>query len=329
MDTFATGSEDAAILERCVAWHNAGQQVFLATVVKTWGSSPRPAGALFAFTPEGDRAGSVSGGCVDDDLVARLRDCRPERPFVLHYGVSAAQARSLGLPCGGQLELVVEPLSDAGTLTAVLDALAGRSLIGRRLRLADGVSETFDAGGSTGVVRFDGSELHRVFGPQWRLLLIGAGDLSKHVARMAPPLGYRVLLCEVREDYLRNWDLEHVERVAGMPDDAVRAVQPDARTAVLALTHDPKLDDLALIEALRSQAFYVGALGSRRNNEKRRERLAQHFGMSEDELKRLRGPVGLALGSRTPPEIAVAILAELIAVRSAGRTLRSGVTAAA
>lgn len=323
MDKLPMQSEEAAVLERCVAWRAAGRRVFLATVVKTWGSSPRPAGALFAFTPDGGRAGSVSGGCVDDDLVARLRDSHPAAPFFLSYGVTASQARSLGLPCGGRLELVIEPVDDPATLAEVLTALDARRLIGRRLCLADGTSGTFKADGTSAALGFDGAELRRVFGPQWRLLLIGAGDLSRHVARMAVPLGYRVLLCEVREDYLRNWDLPEAELISGMPDDAVRALKPDARTAVLALTHDPKLDDLALLEALRSEAFYVGALGSRGNNEKRRARLATHFGLPEEALKRLRGPVGLALGSRTPAEIAVAILAELIAVR-AGRQLPGG-----
>lgn len=329
MDRLATRCEETEVLEQCLAWRKAGKHVFLTTVVKTWGSSPRPVGALFAFSRDGDRVGSVSGGCVDDDLVLRLRDSAPPRPFALSYGVTPGQARSLGLPCGGRLELVVEPVFDPATLDDVLDALGARRLIGRRLRLADGSSTVFAADGSTLPLSFDGRDLCRVFGPQWRLLLVGAGELSKHIARMAPALGYRVLLCEVREDYLRSWDLEHAELVGGMPDDAVRTLQPDARTAVLALTHDPKIDDLALMEALRSDAFYVGALGSRRNNERRRERLAEHFGLSEAHLERLRGPVGLALGSRTPAEIAVAVLAELIAVRSGSQGPQGAVTAAA
>ena len=166
------------------------------------------------------------------------------------------------------------------------------------------------------VLYWDGERLRTVHGPAWRLLIIGAGQIARYLAQMAQALDYDITVCEPREAYRPAWDLPGTRLLATMPDDTLLAMEPDARCAVVALTHDPKLDDMVLLEALRSPAFYVGALGSRANNMRRRERLAQHFGMAADELARLHGPVGLPIGSRTPPEIALAILAEMTAVRN-------------
>jgi xanthine dehydrogenase accessory factor len=168
-------------------------------------------------------------------------------------------------------------------------------------------------------MQFDGSTLITVFGPKWRLLLIGAGQLSQAVAQMALMLDFDVLVCDPRDEYAATLmaGMGGIRRVEGMPDDVVRELLPDAHTAIVALTHDPKLDDMALIEALQSSAFYVGALGSRRNQEARKQRLAEHFDLSVQELARLHGPVGLALGAKTPAEIAVAIVAEIVQVKNA------------
>jgi xanthine dehydrogenase accessory factor len=168
-------------------------------------------------------------------------------------------------------------------------------------------------------MQFDGTTLTTLFGPRWRLLLIGAGQLSQAVASMATALDFEVLVCDPREEYatvLEMAAVPGVRRVEGMPDDVVRGLQPDAHTAIVALTHDPKLDDMALLEALGSDAFYVGALGSRRNQEARKQRLAEHFDLTAAQLARLHGPVGLKIGARTPAEIAVSILAEIIQVKN-------------
>jgi xanthine dehydrogenase accessory factor len=167
-------------------------------------------------------------------------------------------------------------------------------------------------------LQFDGVTLSSVFGPQWRLLLIGAGQLSQAVAQIAVMLDFEVLVCDPREEYAGTLlaGLPGLRRIEGMPDDAVRELVPDAHTAIVALTHDPKLDDMALIEALQSGAFYVGALGSRRNQQVRKQRLAEHFDLSSEQLARLHGPVGLALGAKTPAEIAVAIIAEIVQVKN-------------
>ena len=171
-----------------------------------------------------------------------------------------------------------------------------------------------EAGKWSDNLEFDGAVLKTVHGPRWRLLVIGAGQVSRYLAQMAQALDYHVTVCDPREEYAAEWNLASVPLERGYPDDVVLALNPDAHTAVIAVTHDPKLDDIALIEALKSPAFYVGALGSKKNNDNRRKRLAE-FDLSAGEIARLRGRVGLKIGSETPPEIAVSILAEMTAVR--------------
>ncbi|MFZ5557845.1 MAG: XdhC family protein [Pseudomonadota bacterium] len=317
-------SMDVEVLRDALAWLQAGRRVALITVTGTWGSSPRPVGALLALRDDGTPSGSVSGGCVEDDLMARLAAAFPESPAVLRYGVNRDEALRHGLPCGGTLELVVEPVRDPTSLEAVVAAIGRRELAGRRLDLASGVARVV-AVTRDDALAFDGRTLTSVYGPRWRLLLIGAGQLSRYLAQFAQALDYDVLVCDPREEYARAWPFAGARLLPGMPDDVVRALEPDARTVVVALTHDPKLDDLALLEALKSNAFYVGALGSRLTNARRRERLAQ-FDLARHEIERLHGPVGLAIGSRTPPEIAVAVLAELTALRS-GAAARAPSTA--
>ena len=306
-------SLDLAVLRRAVEWLEAGRRVALVTVVATWGSAPRPVGALLALDEAGRPVGSVSGGCVEDDLAERLRARFPAACETVQYGVTAEEARRFGLPCGGTLQLLVEPLAGVEALRPALAALERGELLARRVRRADG-AVSFHPETPNAVSTFDGESLTQIFGPRWRLLIIGAGQISAYLASMAQTLDYRVLVCDPRAEYVQEWAVSGAELLPGMPDDVVRAIAPDRRTAIVALTHDPRLDDMALMEALKTDAFYVGALGSAATTARRRERLAQLEG-TPDELSRLHGPVGLALGSRTPPEIAVAILAELIALR--------------
>ncbi len=309
------GDADADALQNALAWLEHGHRVALATVAKTWGSSPRPPGSMLAIRADGRLAGSVSGGCVEQDLIERVRDLPPglTKPGVLVYGGSPDNVQRFGLPCGGTLQLVLEPGPKADGLRPVLEAITRRELIARRLHVATGRVELHPAAPADGPT-FDGQTLTTVHGPRWRLLIIGAGQPSRYLAQMAPTLGYRVTVCDPRKEYAGAWDIAGTELVTTMPDDAVTACRPDARCAVVALTHDPKLDDLALLEALKSEAFYVGALGSRTTNAKRRARLLL-FDLGPAQLARLHGPVGLPIGSRTPPEIAVSILAEMTAVR--------------
>lgn len=309
-------SVDIEVLKSALDWLEEGRRVTLATVVQTYGSSPRPPGALLAIRGDGRVCGSVSGGCVEDDLIEQIRrgTLATEHPEVVTYGITREQAQRFGLPCGGTLKIVLEPLRDLEALRALLAAIERRELIARTLDLETGAFRLAPAG-QDDELGFDGHLLTTVHGPRWRLIIVGAGQASQYLAQMAQALDYQVFVCDPREEYAAGWSVPGVQLETGMPDDMVSALGLDARSAVVALTHDPKLDDMVLLEALSSPAFYVGALGSRANNAKRRQRLAQHFGFTEAELARLHGPVGLRIGSRTPPEIAIAILAELIALR--------------
>ncbi len=314
-------SVDLEVLRSAVAWRRQGHGVTLATVVETWGSAPRPVGAMLAIRGDGMVSGSVSGGCVEDDMIEKLTgQSAPVRPQLLTYGVTREQAERFGLPCGGRLAIVVEPVADPAhdphpleVLEQLLAASDRRELSVRALDMESG-RMSLSPGSRNDILSFDGKVLRTVHGPLWRLLVIGAGQLSRYLAEMARTLDYRVTVCDPREEYVFGWDVPGVDLVRTMPDDTVVAMELDSRCAVVALTHDPKLDDLALMEALKSPAFYVGALGSRANNEKRRRRLAE-FDVSEAEIARLFGPVGLPIGSKSPPEIAVSILAEMTAVR--------------
>lgn len=322
-------SLDLRVLADALAWKQAGHAVSLVTVVETWGSAPRPPGALLAVRDDGVVSGSVSGGCVEDDLIARTKaslnrsaESVSAKPAMLAYGVSKEEATRFGLPCGGTLRLVQEPLLDTAWVQSVLDRTANHQLVSRTLTLATGIVTLGDAVRGQ-AVQFDGSTLTSLFGPRWRLLLIGAGQLSQAVAAMATALDFEVLVCDPREEYastLIDASLRGVQRVKGMPDDVVRELQVDAHTAVVALTHDPKLDDMALLEALASDAFYVGALGSQRNQDARKKRLAEHFDLSVEQLSRLHGPVGLRIAARTPAEIAISILAQIIQVKNTTAT---------
>lgn len=316
-------SLDLHVLRSARDWFHAGHAVTLVTVVETWGSAPRPPGALLAIRSDGLVTGSVSGGCVEDDLIARVRSHPPvTRPSLLTYGVTRDEAARFGLPCGGTLRLVQEPLADTAWLEQLLRHTENHQRVKRTLDFASGVvtltmpaQRTATTGSADPTLSFDGAHLHTWFGPRWRLLMIGAGQLSRVLAQMAAALDYEVFVCDPREEYNRGWDAADALWLEGMPDDVVLAMRPDAHTAIVALTHDPALDDMALLEALRSPAFYIGALGSRANTAKRRERLAL-FDLTPAHIERLHGPIGLHIGSRVPAEIAISILAEITAVKN-------------
>jgi len=319
-------SLDLRVLGDVLEWRKAGHAVTLVTVVETWGSAPRPPGALLAVRDDGVVSGSVSGGCVEDDLIARSRASFKQvvpgepalaKPGMIVYGASKEEVTRFGLPCGGTLRLVQEPVVDSTWVDQLLKRTADHQLVARSLTLATGGVQLSSALRGQGIA-FDGTTLTTVFGPKWRLLLIGAGQLSQAVAQIAGMLDFEVLVCDPREEYAATFiqGAPNIQRLEGMPDDVVREMLPDGHTAIVALTHDPKLDDMALIEALQSSAFYVGALGSRRNQETRKQRLAEHFDLTDAELARLHGPVGLALGAKTPAEIAVSILAEIVQVKN-------------
>jgi len=308
-------SVDIEVLRCAEAWREAGHRVTFGTIVRTWGSAPRPVGALVVIRDDGQVMGSVSGGCVEDDLIEKVRagNVAKDKPQLITYGVTNEEATRWGLPCGGTLELVMEPVTERSAFRELLETVSKQQLVRRRLEMDSG-RVTMKPGSGDDVLEFDGKVLTTVHGPRWRVILIGAGQLTRYLAEMARMLDYQVQVIDPREEYASGWDVQGVPLDRGMPDDVLAAGHLDGHSAVVALTHDPKIDDLALMEALKSPAFYVGAIGSKKNNDARRLRLKE-FDLSEGEIARLRGPVGLYIGSKTPPEIAVAILAEMTAVR--------------
>jgi len=314
-------SIDVLVLRTARDWLAAGERVLLATVARTWGSSPRPVGSMMALRNDGRVVGSVSGGCIEDDLIHRhttlhggsgIGDSAPE---VVLYGVSADEAHRFGLPCGGTLELVLEFDPALSSLDELLRQLDAGRLVRRQLTLRTG-QVILRPTATPEPFTFDGQQMLNTLGPGYRMLMIGAGALAEYLATMALFNGFKVAVCDPRPEHIEAWEVNGVERIVGMPDDVVRDFAVDVRTCIVALSHDPKLDDLALLEALHGPAFYIGAIGSRRNSQLRRERLIEHFGETHASLERLRGPIGLYIGSKTPAEIAVSVMAEILAAKN-------------
>lgn len=315
-------SQDFAVLKQVQSWLHQGKSVLFVTVVQTWGASPRPVGALLGLSEDGYAVGSVSGGCIEDDLLHQIKhEGMPKKPSLLVYGETAEEAKRLGLPCGGSMQLVLEPLSNTQALDEVLSNLALGNVVVRNLDCETGQVAISQSTSAT-FTSYHSPMLQSVYGPRYRLLLIGAGQLSQLLAEIALSLDFAVTVCDPRQAYSAMWQVPNTKLTQAMPDDVVVEMQPDSRMAVVTLTHDPKLDDLALIEALQSPAFYVAALGSRKSNEARRERLAA-FELSDAQIAKLCGPAGLYVGSKTPAEIAVSIAAELVAVKNAASRAES------
>ena len=308
-------STDLSVLRSAVSWLKAGHSVAIATVVQTWGSSPRPIGSWLAIRDDGQVAGSVSGGCVEDDLIRRVQTeiLTKATPEMVIYGVSQQEAARFGLPCGGTLRLLVEPKPELAVLEKLLTQIAAHQITRRTVNLSSGQS-TLSAGSRNDQFICNDEEMQTTYGPRWRMVIIGAGQLSLYTADFALASDFEVIVIDPREEYAEGLNREDLIFIKGMPDDVLLEIGVDQHTAVVALTHDPKLDDMALMEALKSPAFYVGALGSRKNTQKRKERLLE-FDLNQAQVDRLHGPVGLYIGALTPPEIAVSILAEVIAVK--------------
>lgn len=320
---------DQQVLKQLTNWVSDGQASWLCTVVKTWGSSPRPIGSLLCYNSQGHLAGSLSGGCIEEDLLDKLQDGTMARdtPEVLVYGVTQAETEKLGLPCGGQLHVVVEPFPDKRhlpVLEQVLSRLEDRNCIERTVDIATG-DMTVENKQRFQHLKFNGEfsntsvagekSMTQTYGPRYQLVLIGCGQVSQYLAEMAKALDYHVIVCDPREHLMEQWPVEGIQLITGMPDDVVRAQANDQFSAIIALTHDPRIDDMGLMEALTTEAYFIGAMGSRKTSENRRHRLKQ-LDLTDAQINRLHAPVGLPIGSKTPAEIAIAILAQLTALRS-------------
>nr|WP_238533902.1 XdhC family protein [Herbaspirillum lusitanum] len=248
-------SIDFDVLNTALAWHEQGHRVLLGTVTHTWGSAPRPVGSMMAIRGDGHVRGSVSGGCVEDDLIRRIQGGELERtlPFALTYGLTADEAHRFGLPCGGTLEIMMEPVSAQSRITELLAAVRQGLRVTRTLDLDTGAATLATDSEARQTVVQD-RKLIAPYGPRYRLVIIGAAQMSRYVAQFALALDYQVIVCDPREEYLHEWDIPGVELSGEMPDDLLLRLQLDANSAVVTLTHDPKLDDMALISTRRAHA---------------------------------------------------------------------------
>ena len=307
---------DHAVLQHALDWLQETRP-WLCTIVKTLGSSPRPVGSVVVITDDGRQVGSVSGGCVEEDLVERLRagEYAGERPELLEYGVSAEENERLGLPCGGLITLLLQRLdeTDRPWVESVLAALDERHCVERHLDLTTGTTSLEPVAHFTSL-SLSAKALRQCFGPRMRMLLVGAGQLAHSLAALGLAMDYEVMVTDPREQFLAQWEGPPVDLVQGMPDDIIREHAADRHSVIITLTHDPRIDDMALMEALSTDAWYVGALGSQRTTDKRLTRLRQ-LDIPEEQIARLHAPVGLDIGSKTPIEIAVAIMAQLTRLR--------------
>lgn len=323
-------SSQQQIISHVATWLQSQKPVWLCTILKTWGSSPRPIGAMMACTLDGELVGSISGGCIEEDFLKQLRDGslkgeydRNGKPFTVKYGVTAEEQARLKLPCGGQLHVLLEYIESTDSNYKVFARLntdlENHKKVSRIVDLNTGTISAQAQSSEQAVVITDNVMTHSL-SPMYRLLLLGAGDVAKFVAEMALALEYDVTLCDPRPNYLDNWHVDGVEVTSRLPDDVVRERFSNPYSGIIALAHDPRVDDMALMEALKTTAFYIGAMGSERTSASRRERLPE-LGLSAAEIARLHAPIGFSIESKTPAEIAISIMAQVTAVRHKGDTL--------
>lgn len=312
---------DLQVIRRALEWSTAGQQVWLCTVLATYGSAPRAPGSLLAVNTGGQWIGSLSGGCVEEDFLERVAEgAFAEAVSVVRYGDGEAPRSHVSLPCGGVLDVLVEKLEPDCAVQAHLRelqaALLGQRRLIREVDLDSGARSVFaDSEQGVRVER----EIDRVrvrIGAAQRLLLAGYSSVAQACAEFAVGLGFEVILCDPRDEVLEGVVLHHVEIRRQLPSVFIAEGGCHSDTAVVALTHDPRIDDLAMMEAVRTDAFYIGVMGSMQTSQKRFERLRRIGGLGEVELARIHAPIGLNLGSKTPAEIALAVLADILRIRS-------------
>jgi len=311
---------DLQVIRQALAWAEQGRRVWLCTVLTTYGSAPRAPGALLAATASGQWCGSLSGGCVEEDFLERLcAGAFVEPVSQVRYGEGGVDAR-VSLPCGGILDVLVENLpADCQTLAHLRElegALLGQRRLIREVALDSGQRRIHEDHAQGPRVQRETQRVSIRVGAAQRLLLAGYSSVAAVCAGFARALGFEVILCEPRDEVLEGVKLEGIEVRRELPSLFIAAGGCHRDTAVVALTHDPRIDDLAMIEAVRSEAFYIGVMGSQRTSDKRFERLRRSGGLSEQELERIHAPIGLRLGSRTPAEIALAVLADIVRVRN-------------
>ena len=310
------------ILPTALEWHVSGIGAAVATVIRTWGSAPRPIGSQLAVSGEGDIIGSVSGGCVEGAVIIEaLNTLKTGRNVILEYGVSDEDAFAVGLACGGNIQILVEPVGFGLSETIVAELVCRcqrKESVAYSIDIKSGVNKviTLDiADGKKNVGThtsgFYGVEFLVIYEKPLRMAVIGGVHIAQPLVSIARMSGFAVVVIDPRSTFLNAIRFPNVELSNLWPDEALKAFKPDSRTAIITLSHDPKIDDLGLIEALNSNCFYIGCLGSKKTHSKRLDRLSK-FVNSDVCLSRLHGPIGLNIQSRTPTEIAISIMAEVI-----------------
>jgi len=343
-------SLDLQVIGQLCRWLRQGDSIWFCTVIDTWGSSPRRPGSLMVFHPTGLMVGSLSGGCVEDDLLEQLQKGEIAATSAKYklYGETQEEIERFKLPCGGTLGILIEPVGpdQLSYFEEIESALSRRLNIQRNVcwennSLSSLQPQSISITEHHPLIDFKKESNHQpvslvqVYGPETHLFIIGISEISRALAQFAVAAAYKVTVCDPREELEKQWDVENTRLIIDMPDDAIRKnlidhheldrnnlnedhsigdSVIDSHTAIVAVTHDPRIDDMGLMEAFNSPAFYIGAMGSVRSSDKRRERLRQ-LDISENQLARLHAPIGIEIGSKTPVEIAISIMAELISER--------------
>jgi xanthine dehydrogenase accessory factor len=302
-------------------WHRAGRKTALATVVETWGSAPRAVGSLLVIDGDGAMEGSVSGGCVEGAVIVEALEALEDgTPRLLDFGVSDDEAFAVGLACGGRIRVLIEPIGPVMPIAILEDIVAAQDaktpiayvvdLDGDQRRTAPATEFLARFRSDKSGVEDDGRTFVAVHNPPLRMIIVGAVHIAQHLVPMAHACGYVPFIVDPRGAFGSQARFPGEVIVDDWPDEALSALKPDARTAIVTLTHDPKLDDPAIMAVLGTQAFYLGCLGSTRTHAKRVARLTD-AGFIQADLDRIHAPVGLNIGSKTPAEIAVSIMAQI------------------
>ena len=309
---------DSEVITYCHRWLNNNHTIYLLTIMETWGSSPRPAGSIAAVRDDGKLLGSVSSGCIEELLVEQLTQTQTisKFPAIVVFGDRPEDALRFQLPCGGVLKIIIEKICDRGHFEFILNKSKSKS------NSKDGVIRELDINSGDvqwyrpetshqSLYKLEAGKLRRFFGPVWQLVIFGNSPVSRSLTKFAMETGFKVIICDPRPEYGDSLDMQCSEFSVSMPDEVVLKYAEDPYTAFITLSHDAKIDDMALMEALKSKSFYVGALGSKKTNSSRRERLSL-LDLTDKDIARLHGPVGLPIQSKTPEDIAISILAEVI-----------------
>lgn len=311
-------SSNLEVINTLAGWLEKGSTAWLATVLNTYGSSPRPSGSLMALSQQGVLVGSISGGCIEEELLQQLSLGNEFlQPSIIDYGINEQDQIRFKLPCGGHLKILLEPLAPnhLNHFNALQLTLTQGFPITRKIDMRNGSLNLHQPNNTQ---PYQNNCIYHTLGPQAKLLLLGAGQITQTLAEIASSLDYQVAVCDPRPQFARSWPIQNfpnVEFSTLLPDDFILQQQVNSSTAIIALSHDPRVDDMALMEALSTDAFYVGAMGSKKSSANRKDRLLA-LDLGENQISKLHAPVGININSKTPAEIAISIAAHLTQIKN-------------